>query len=264
MDITNVLPSTWQVPQVFSDRLGKQVGRQRAMQDGGHLLLVLHEPPRPDDNTRQGRIFWRDAAGQWQSNKMGSGVSAIQKHLAEYNELIAQIDSRLDEANTAEEFFQLIRQLGPLQRSAANQHSVLQHAREMFKNDRQIIDLRDQAYEIHRTLELMFQEGRMGLDYAIARRAEEQSEHAEAIAGTAHRLNLLAAFFFPLAALSAIFGMNLHSGLEREDLFPAFWFLLIFGILSGVFLYQYVVQRQVKLKLPKPRPKLETKKPRIR
>ena len=47
---------------------------------------------------------------------------------------------------------------------------------------------------------------------------------------SSHRLNVLAAFFFPLVTLSAVFGTNLHTGME--NLAPPWPFLLI--VLSGV------------------------------
>ena len=39
---TTLLPAPWQVPSVFRERMGTQVGRQRSMVADGHLLLVLH------------------------------------------------------------------------------------------------------------------------------------------------------------------------------------------------------------------------------
>ena len=33
----------------------------------GHLLLVLHLPPGPDDSKREGVLFWRNPAGEWQA-----------------------------------------------------------------------------------------------------------------------------------------------------------------------------------------------------
>ena len=55
----SILPAVWQVPQEFRDRLGDRAGRQRAMAADGHLLLVLHRPPGPEDAERSGRFFWR-------------------------------------------------------------------------------------------------------------------------------------------------------------------------------------------------------------
>jgi len=53
----SILPPGWQVPQEFRTRLGANVGRQRPMLADGHLLLVLHAPPKPEDQVRVGRFF---------------------------------------------------------------------------------------------------------------------------------------------------------------------------------------------------------------
>jgi hypothetical protein len=62
------------------------------------------------------------------------------------------------------------------------------------------------------------------------------------MAVSAHRLNLLAAFFFPIATLSAVFGVNLKHGLE--DFPPPLLFIgvialsLVFGGILTAFVTQ--------------------------
>ena len=63
--VRSLLPLSWQVPDEFHRRLGDQPGRQRTMKADGHLLVILHAPPKPDETEREGRFFWRDANGQW-------------------------------------------------------------------------------------------------------------------------------------------------------------------------------------------------------
>src|SRR5687767_3348606 len=76
----SILPATWKLPDEIVARLGETAGRQRPMLAGGHLLLVLHEPPGPDDTHRVGRFFWRDIDGSWKSNNLGPGIQALRKH----------------------------------------------------------------------------------------------------------------------------------------------------------------------------------------
>ncbi len=57
--------------------------------------------------------------------------------------------------------------------------------------------------------ELLQADAKNALEFRIARQAESQAESSRQMAVAAHRLNLLAAFFFPLATLTAIFGVNL-------------------------------------------------------
>ena len=78
----SILPPTWDVPAEFRERLGEKVGRQRAMLADGHLLLVLHRPPKGNDPERTGRVFWRKPDGAWQSSDLGNGVAALSRHLA--------------------------------------------------------------------------------------------------------------------------------------------------------------------------------------
>jgi hypothetical protein len=56
----SVVPPSWEVPPQFRERLGERVGRQRAMLADGHLLLVLHRPPKKDASptARGNRTNW--------------------------------------------------------------------------------------------------------------------------------------------------------------------------------------------------------------
>jgi hypothetical protein len=56
MAAPSTLPPSWDVPQEFRNRLGKQAGRQRAMLSEGHLLLILHRPPDPHRDKRWGTL----------------------------------------------------------------------------------------------------------------------------------------------------------------------------------------------------------------
>ena len=72
----SVLPPLWKVPQEFRNRLGEQAGRQRVMFCDGHLLLVLHRPPKEDEVQRKGRFFWRSPDGTWTSSELSVTVVA--------------------------------------------------------------------------------------------------------------------------------------------------------------------------------------------
>lgn len=240
----DILPASWDVPQVFRERLGEQVGRQRTMVAEGHLLAILHEPPEVGDRTRKGRIFWRKPDGTWSSDKLGEGSQSLRKHLTEYAGRLDEIESAVSHAGLAQEFFGVLRRLGPLRRAIDNLSATLQQAREAVPDDREIIVFRDQGLELKRTAELFYQDAKNGLDFSIASRAEQQARASHHAATSAHRLNLLAAFFFPIATLSAIFGMNLRHGVDEivpSDPLPL-PFLLVLGIgfLGGFLLTSFV------------------------
>ena len=237
MAADSILPASWNVPQVFRDRLGSQAGRQRAMFADGHLLLVLHAPPVADQDERQGRFFWREPDGQWVSDQFGTGPEAVVKHLDEYDERIDVLDNLEDQANDANDQFEILESLAPLHRATRNMHAVLQEARKACPAAREIIDLRDRAYELERTAELLTTGTTNALNFLMARRSEEQAQASERMAVASHRLNLLAAFFFPLATLTGIFGMDIRHGLENR--FPAPYFFLGvvgLGLLLGAIL----------------------------
>jgi hypothetical protein len=214
MEIRSVLPATWGVPDEFRRRLGDRVGRQRAMQADGHLLLVLHKSPQSGDNQREGRYFWRKPDGTWTTNDFGSGVATMGRHIAEFADAIQVFDRIEEKASSSAEYFTVLEGLAPLHRSVGNLHQVLQEARKMVPEDRNLINFRDQSYDLERTADLLYASAKNGLEFAIARRGEEEAASSKKMAIASHRLNVLVAFFFPLATLSGVFGVNFQSGLE--------------------------------------------------
>jgi Mg2+ and Co2+ transporter CorA len=169
----------------------------------------LHAPPEPGETTRQGRFLWRKPDGAWASNDLGGGAQVVAKHLDQFAKAVHDCDTWEERAKTPEDYFAVLEQLAPIQRSARNLHGVLQEARQLCPEDRDLISFRDRAYEIERTAELLQAETKNSFDLLMARRAEEQAESSRRMAVSTHRLNLLAAFFFPVAALSGILGVNL-------------------------------------------------------
>ncbi len=205
----SILPAGWQVPKEFRDRLGKTVGRQRPMVAEKNLLLALHAPPKTEDTVRIGRFFWRSPDGTWKSNDLGSGIAALGRQLDEYGDLVAALDRQEENAKTADDYFAVLERLTPLLRAARNQHQVLQEARKECPEYRDIIDVRDRAYAIERSTELLYSETKNSLDLVVAKRAEEQAQAGRRMAESSHRLNILAAVFLPIVAITAILGIDL-------------------------------------------------------
>lgn len=236
MQAQNIFPATWEVPQVFLDRLGKRVGRQRFMTCDDHLLLVLHAPPEQQQEERVGRFFWRKPDGTWASNLLGSGIGALFKHLDEYEQRLEVLEEQEKEANSAKDFLEINDHLAPLLRASIHLHTVLQDARKQCPKIRELIDTRDRAYAIERAAELLAVGCKNGLDYQMARQAEEQAVMGHRMAIASHRLNRLVAFFLPLATLAGLFGVNLRTGLEEFTAPIAFLALAGVGLLSGAIL----------------------------
>jgi hypothetical protein len=243
MHAKSPLPATWSVPQKFRDRLGEDIGRQRTMQADGHLLVILHAPPVADQVGREGRLFWRAPDGTWTSNSLGSGIRALGKHLEQYEEALQKLEQREERAELARDYFSILEHLAPLSRAAGNMYHTLQQAREAVPADRDLLVCRDRAYAIHRQAELLQTDTRNSLDCAVARRAEEDVANSKAMARASHRLNVLAAVFFPIVTLSSIFGMNLKHGFETTDSPALFWVVLAGGILGGLALKGLIIER---------------------
>jgi len=236
------LPAAWAVPKVFQERMGEDVGRQRIMQADGHLLVILHQPPKADEMHRQGRLFWRAPDGTWQSNNLGSGIRSIHKHLDEYSEVLQKLEDAEERAGCADDYFPILSALAPLHRSASNMYDTLQEARNAVPDDHDLIVCRDRAYSLHRWADLLQADTKSGLECAVVRRAEEESRASRAMARSAHRLNILAALFFPVATVAAIFGMNVPHGLETADRW-LFWALLGGSIMFGLVLTAAIIDR---------------------
>jgi hypothetical protein len=240
-----ILPPLWKVPSQIAKRLGESAGRQRAMFADGHLLLVLHEPPLPGKSERTGRLFWRAPDGAWQSTMRGTNAQALKRHLAEFAERIEQLDDELEAADRADDYFRVLQAVTPLHRTAHHLHATLQQAREAIPDDRDLIIARDSAYDIERSLELLQTDAKNGLDLTVARHAETQSERTYHMAAAAHRLNLLAAIFLPVATLASIFAMHLPHGLEPVSGNWMFWCVPAVGLVVGSLLTLSLVRRPI-------------------
>ena len=237
--VRSLIPASWEVPATFRNRLGNQVGRQRAMISDGHLLQILHSPPEPDQNDRNGRLFWRLPDGTWKVNCPDSPIKSLHAHLKDYRQRIEKLEEKEESAKTSDEYFQVVSDLLPLYRAARNMHAALQTARQEIKEAKDIINFRDEAYEIERLSELLNADAKNELDFLIVCRAEEQARIGYEMGISSHRLNLLVAFFFPIATLSSIFGTNLVNGLESVDRKTGpilFLTMLASGLLFGLIL----------------------------
>ena len=136
----------------------------------------------------------------------------------------------------------MIRGIAPLLRASRNLHRVLQTARDEIPEDTQIINFRDRAYKIERTAELLYGDAKNALDFAVAQQAEKQADASHRMAVASHRLNVLAAFFFPMATISAVFGMNLLHGMEDYPPPATFLVVLGLGLLSGFVLKWFITR----------------------
>lgn len=243
--MTSPIPHNWQVPAAFRERMGAHAGRQRSMATEGHLLVILHDLPDPETpGRREARLFWRRPDGSWQAETSGpSSIAGLRAHVERFVEAATDLETRGDEAASADEWFALVQASGPLLRSARNMHRALQEAREAAKGDRDLISVRDLAGDAERAFELIHAHAQEGLEYTIARRAEEQARDAQHMLEAAHRLNMIAAVFLPVTAVATLLGMNLRHGLEDLPAPWTFW---------ATFALTFVFGLWIKASMPRP------------
>lgn len=230
----------WTLPAEITARLGNESwGAQRAIVETGHLLLILHTPPKADSNEREHEVFFRSPDGKWLHKGQEHGERSLRNFLDAYRALLSELEMRFEKAADIDALFSIIDRLIPLARSSANMKLALQSARESLDDDAFLIDMRDRSVDLARGFELLLADARQALDFRIARSAEAQTRAAEVGNRAQHKLNILAAVTFPLMAISAVFGMNLHSGLEGVP-FVAFWLVFVGGLLLGMWVRQWV------------------------
>lgn len=239
-----IIPPTWTVPEAIRIRLGATTyGRQRAMVEEGFLLLVLHRPPGPDDAKREGVLFLRNPAGDWQCNREGPGPGALKRHVQAYAEIEAKVTKEYEKSGDTMVLFDLVEKLTPLTRAARNMHQALQTARDAIKNDIFLIEMRDLGYELDRNFDLLLEDVRNAIQYRTAREAEEQARLSKEALHASHRLNTLAALFFPLTAIASLFGMQFAHGLnERDPLI--FWIVFVVAVSLGIAMKSWVLGNQ--------------------
>ncbi len=203
---------------------------------------MLHSPPEPDTHKRNPEVFLRKPDGSWWYNGMAGGDAKLKKLLASCRERYGRYDDAYERAASATDLFEVLDDLAPLIRAAANMSQALQSARELVKGDRLLIAMRDEAYEVSRSYELLFHDAKLALDYRIARTAEAQMAKATEMAVAQHKLNVLAAVTFPLMAIATILGMNVAHGLEDRS--PGiFWAVLLLGIGVGMMAVYWVTSQ---------------------
>src|SRR4028118_2080505 len=98
-------PHGWDLPEAIKERLGERSGKQRAMIEDGHLLLILHKLPQPDQTSREGAFFWRDDKGEWKAMGGSAALGALKTHLAQYAQAIDALDDQLEGATNATALF---------------------------------------------------------------------------------------------------------------------------------------------------------------
>jgi hypothetical protein len=233
------LPPGWKLPDEITRRVGSSTGKQRIIAENDHVLIVLHKAPLKHENRRESLFLWRNPEGSWEASERGGGLAALDDYLENYSNIEETLDDSYEKAVDAANFFSLLERIAPVQRALKNMSKTLQDARQIVGEE--LIDHRDKADELHRNIELLYIDSKNGLDYAIAKKAEEQSEMQRQALVAGHRLNIIMALFLPITAMASLLGMNIPHGLEKS---PSWVFVAIIAIctLLGLFMRSWVLK----------------------
>lgn len=245
-----IIPPDWNVPESITARLGqKSAGRQRIIFEDDHLLIILHKVPSAEDTTREAVLFWRAPDGNWRWTRGPNGAAALSSHVQTYAERETALQAAADKCEDTRALYELLAELTPVVRAARNMHITLQAAREAVKEEKLLIDARDRASDVERNLELLLEDVRNMIQYRSIREAEQQSLLAAEALRASHRLNVIAAIFLPLTAITGIFGMNLAPGIDKESAIY-FWSIALLSMALGFGLRAWVVGSPPATKLP--------------
>jgi hypothetical protein len=243
MPLAPLIPENWKsFPDEFRKRLGTTVGRQRVMKSDDQILIVAHQVPEHDEMGRRGVLFWRDLEGRWEASNGDVGPASIGRHLDRYAAKLDYYEAQETKAVKADDYLPLLDGIAPIVRSNRNLFETLDEARRSVPDDRALIDHRDRAYDLSRQADLLYEDAKNSMDVAIVRRADEQAQASHQMMVAAHRLNMLAALFFPFATLGAVFGTTLTDNWTwSQSPNPFLIFVLVSG-LSGLILARYVAR----------------------
>lgn len=255
-------PKIWDLPFDIRRKLSGRGGRQRAIVADNHLMIVLHAVPEPKSNRGETVYFWRNRDHEWNFSERGGGFPALENVVQKYEDRVAELEESLSAAEDSRARFQVLDEITPVLRSARNLSDALHKAWELseqqavenvinkakHKDDEpqpsQLQNVCDHASEITRAAEILKSDAESAIQFAHARQQELQSHYVRQQSQAAHRLNVLAATFLPVATISSVFGMNLASGLESTTLL--FWIVLLASIGIGAWIgYSVMNVRQL-------------------
>ena len=237
------LPAIWDLPQEIRYRVSKHQGRQRAMEAEGHVLMILYRVPQPRTTDRDVVYLWRKPSGEWEFSERGTGIAALSTLLEEYEQVLDEMEARLERARLPEDWYAITERVGPVHRAIQQLYEVLQESRRAITDFEGRAELQgpcDQASNLARATDQVLADTKNAMDFFAVKQTYIQSQVNRDQARAAFRLNILAALFLPVGTIAAVFGMNLQSGLED---YPSwiFWAIFIVGITAGIAIGSYVL-----------------------
>ena len=234
------IPAIWNLPEEVNRRLGSKAGKQRVIAESDHILILLHKVPKKSSNLRESLFLWRNDKGEWHSSERGNGLKTLKDFLESFSHAVDRLEESYECATVSTDFFKLLEELAPLQRTVKNMSRTLQEARQIVGVE--MINYRDHSEELFRSIDLLYSDCKHALDYAMAKKAEEQSELQKQALIVGHRLNIIMALFLPATAVASLLGMNITNGLESETS-RNFMIVVIVTSLLGLVMRYWVLKK---------------------
>jgi len=223
-------PPGMELEEDLRDQLSGRHGSQRCLVGESELLLILHQVPAAGVPEREPLVFWQRPEHGWVGPDLEPGLGALAALLDRYQAVIDEYEEVIDGVERAAQVFRIARHAVPLRRSSRNLARALDRAVDRDEDNRELIGLRDRAWEIERAAELLYLDARLTLEFTQAENAEEHQQSAERLNVIAYRLNLMAGFFLPLVAFGGLFGMNVQL---PDFVKPLFWGIFTAGLSVG-------------------------------
>jgi hypothetical protein len=225
------IPDKWELPVSLRERIGKTIGRQRAIQEEDHTLIMVHQAPSAKEKGRKGACCWINPKGEFRFSPEGETFEHL---FAGYRKKLTHLEHEYEHADSALKYFTVLEAIIPLHFAAVRMASALQMARDQIPTNRQVLLWRDESFEIQRESEILQVCTKNALDYYQAKSVEDLSEITYKLSKTSHKLNMMATLFVPMMAICGLFGMNVYSGLDSEKYFPLFWIIAIVSVILGL------------------------------
>lgn len=249
-----VIPEKWDIPATLRSRVGKTIGRQRTIQEDGHTLILLHQAPIANEKTRKGACCWITPDEKILFHSDTENFDFIFNN---YRKKINHLENAYKTADSAILHFKVLEEIVPIYFATIRLANALQMARDLLPKDRQVLLWRDETYELQRETEILQTCAKNALDYHQAKSVEDLSQITYELTKTSHRLNMLATFFIPMMAISALFGMNVPNGFEKSESNLMFWGITLGSVVIGLVLGAFF--KPPKFNIPFKSPEIKTK-----
>jgi hypothetical protein len=235
---------SWELPQSIVERLGSNTyGSQRNIFEESHLLIILHEIPSENTHERQHKVFLVKPDQEIWCNGMSNGKFELNQLLANYKSAFEVLEEGIDLAKESKDFFTLLEELVPINRAIKNLSKTLKESRKICQQNSFILEMRDWADDLLRSYEMLLADTKLALEFRIAQNTEEQVQKSTDALRAQNKLNILAAFTFPIMSVATIFGMNLQHGLETRPNY-IFWGVLSSGVLVGLLVKRWLFTKK--------------------